>query len=502
MKLEISIQDVQHIKKINFSVNLTEKSLVCITGKNGSGKTTLIKAIKNLISADTFQKTTSNRSFTKRSEIRYKLNDTDVVFKYDEDKKLLDTRDPIPKNLRKQIYIELPIPYGERFNFFQTVSEIDPELRRHVVLKRYSRPDELIDFLESVYTTKKFGNLGEVCIRKMPYYAIILGDDYYLREDYFSSGEYFLISLYRRIKFGYTAIFVDEIDISLDAAAQVRLVEWLRKFTDKYGTTFVFTTHSLAMMRTLDSKELFYMEEQDDGSMSIENRSYAFIKSTLFGFKGWDKYILTEDEVLKDFLKHLITKHCRQSFYQHKIIYVGGGTNTTDLMQRNEKENFFSKDPNSVIVVLDGDQRNRPHAKHSNVYCIPMESVEKELLIRCLKGEFWDFTKLSQIIDDPQRLIDFMEGQNADKGNKITALLYKLALIIKKSTALRRKLSIAKGEPAKEKDFKKSGKKLFKHLIFSREITKHEIFEFLIKKNSREIEVLRHNIEKFICLDT
>jgi len=56
MKLEISIQNVQHIKRIDFSVDLAGKSLVCITGKNGSGKTTLIKAIKNLISADTFQK--------------------------------------------------------------------------------------------------------------------------------------------------------------------------------------------------------------------------------------------------------------------------------------------------------------------------------------------------------------------------------------------------------------------------------------------------------------
>lgn len=504
MKLEISIQDVQHFKKIDFSVNLAEKSLICITGKNGSGKTTLIKAIKNLVSADTFQKTSSSRSFSIKSKIHYKLNGKDIVFKYDIDKKLIDSRDSIPNSLRKQIFIELPIPHGERFNFFQKISEIDPDLRSLIVAGRYSSPNELINFLNSIYATNKFEKLVEVRIRKVPYYAIILDDGYYLREDYFSSGEYFLISLYRRIVSGYLAIFIDEIDISLDAAAQVRLVEWLRTFNGAYNTTFVFTTHSLAMMRMLDPNELFYMEERADGSTAIENRSYAFIKSTLFGFNGWDKYILTEDDVLKDFMEHLISKYCKQSFYQHKIIYVGGGTNTTDLMKRNETERFFSKDKKNVIAILDGDQKKLPHANKENVYCIPMESVEKELLARCLSGEFWDFNKLRNVIDDHQRLIDFMSKQRSNCNNKniFKALLLKLVLIMRKTPSLRRKLSIANGEPAKDKDFNKAGKKLFNHLIKSREFTKQDIFDFLIKKNFKEVEKLQHRIEKFICLET
>jgi hypothetical protein len=65
---------------------------------------------------------------------------------------------------------------------------------------------------------------------------------------------------------------------------------------------------------------------------------------------------------------------------------------------------------------------------------------------------------------------------------------------------MRRKLSVAKGEPAKEKDFKKAGKRLFKHLI-RRDFTKQDIFEFLFKKNSKEIKILTRNIEEFICLE-
>ncbi|MBP4048777.1 AAA family ATPase [Chromobacterium violaceum] len=499
MKLDISIRDVQRVRSIDFSVELGGESLVCIAGRNGTGKTTLIKAIRNLINSDTFYRTSPERSFSVNSEIRYVVDESDIVFKYDSSKKIIDTKDLIPSHLRRQLYVELPIPYGERFNFFQKISEIDGDLRSSVILSKYSKPTELINFLNSIYATEKFNDLVEIRLRKDSYYVMLFGDNYYLREDYFSSGEYFLISLYRRIVSGYIAIFVDEIDISLDAAAQVKLVEWLRTFKKKYKTTFVFTTHSLAMMRTLSVDELFYMEEQADGSVSIEKRSYAFVKSTLFGFSGWDRYILTEDAVLKDFLDYFIGKYCKASFYQHKIIFVGGGTNTTDLMRRNEDEKFFSKDRNSVITVLDGDQRNKPHSKMHGVYCIPMDSVEKELLARCLRKEFWDFNKLTRLIDDSDRLIDFLDKKNNSDGNKLKALFYRVMLFFRKSTLTRRKLSVANGEPAKDKDFKKAGKRLYQHLISSREFAKNDIFEYLIKKNPEGVEQLRIELEKFIC---
>lgn len=73
--------------------------------------------------------------------------------------------------------------------------------------------------------------------------------------------------------------------------------------------------------------------------------------------------------------------------------------------------------------------------------------------------------------------------------------------MFRKNTALRRKLSVALGEPVKEKDFSNAGKRLFKYLEKNREYSRQQIFEFLIKKNSREISVLLRTIEDFICLD-
>ena len=501
MNLEISIEHIQQIEKINFSVDLSGKSLICITGKNGSGKTTLIKAIKNLISADTFQKTSSARSISTNSEIRYKVDGKEISFRYDENTKMLDSRDAVPEGLRKKIFVELPIPHGDRFNFFKKIGEIDFALRAKIVLQDYTRPTDLIRFLESIYTTKKFENLVEVRIRGTPYYAIALDNGYYLREDFFSSGEYFLVSLYRKIISGYIGIFIDEIDISLDAAAQVRLIEWLRIFKERFNTTFIFTTHSLAMMSTLKSHELFYMDNRPDGSVAIENRSYAFIKTTLFGFKGWDKYILTEDDVLRDFLEYLIISHCKPSFYQTKIIYVGGGSNTTDLMKRNMVEGFLTSDPKNVITVLDGDQKTLSYSKESNVFCIPIKSVENELLSRCLTGYFWNLRDLKGLIYDFDRLSDFLNGNLPRTRNDARVIFYNLILRFKRSMFLRRKLSVAKAEPAKERDFNNAGKRLYIHLTKKKIFTKHDIFEFIIKINSRSMRQFIRDIEKFTCLE-
>ncbi|MBR7783127.1 AAA family ATPase [Undibacterium luofuense] len=502
MNFGIEIVDVQQIKSLKFNFDFERKSIICITGKNGCGKTTLIKSVKNLISSDTFYKTNSSRSLGESSRIIYGLDENKVIFGFNRKSKTMDSRDSIPRDLRNSFFVELPIPHGERFNFFQKISEIDRDIRHHVVLKKYSQPSQLIDFLESVYSTRKFFNLVEVIIKNSPYYALVYDDGYYLREDYFSSGEYFLINLYKRVKSGYRFVFIDEIDISLDAAAQVKLIFWLNKFNNLYGTKFVFTTHSLAMMKTISSDNLYCMEVVGDGSTVIENRSYAYIKSTLFGFYGCDRYILTEDEVLKDFLEFYISKCFGDTFYKYKIIYVGGGTNTTDLMSRNISEKFFSEDPSNVIVILDGDQKDKKHAKLDNVFCVPFDSVEKDFLCRCLHREFGDFNEIELIIPDHIRLLNFIDRKNKPKKkNYLLIVMYRISLFFKKTPELRDQLSAAKGEPITEKKYNRDGKKLYDVMVKEKNC-KRGIFDFLMKKNEAGLSDLKMKLNSFLSRPT
>lgn len=381
MHFKFTLLNIQHIKELNFSVDLSKNELMCIVGKNGVGKTTLIRSIKTLKYADTFTETASPYIFNHDSCIIYTINGKEYNFKYNVKLKVIDTKTIIDDEIKNSIYVELPIPHGERFNF-KRLSKIDGTLRKNISLREYTRPDELILFLSNVYNSDRFVNLKEISVKGSKYYFILRDDDFYIREDYLSSGEYFVINLYKMIQRKCKLIVIDEIDISLDASAQVNLLKELRAYCSDYEVNIIFTTHSLPLMKMLIDSELYYMEK-DDSVVSLRNASYHYVKSILFGFQGWGKYILTEDKVLKEYLEYLISQSREAIFFEYIIIYIGGAQNVVDLMNRNKKEQFFSSLVN-VIAVLDGDQRSYSFCeedkdKDKKIFFIPFESVEKQL---------------------------------------------------------------------------------------------------------------------------
>lgn len=368
--------DIQHIKELFFRIELSRNKLMCIVGKNSAGKTTLIRAIKNLISANTFKKTASPYIFTNNSSIRYIIDCVVYTSQYNPKLQVIDTKSIINEKIKRNIYVELPIPHGERFNHFQRLSEIDEELRKSISLKEYSKPYDLIEFLSKIYKSDRFENLKEIKIKGKRYYFILKKDGFYIREDYLSSGEHFIINLYKIIRRECKLIVIDEIDISLDASAQVNLIAELRVFCEQYRVNIVFTTHSLALMKTLKDDELYYMENNND-EVCLKNAPYNYIRSELFCFQGrWDKYILVEDIVLEQYITHLINKN-EKTFFTYKIIYIGGASNVIDLMKRNKIAHFISS-PENLISILDGDKKEECK-NNENVFFIPFESVEKQL---------------------------------------------------------------------------------------------------------------------------
>ncbi|MGJ0486142.1 MAG: ATP-dependent nuclease [Methylomicrobium sp.] len=368
--------DIQHIKELFFRIELSNK-LMCIVGKNSAGKTTLIRAIKNLTSANTFAKTASPYIFKDTSSIRYIIDGAVHNFQYNPKLQVIDTKSIISEKIKRNIYVELPIHHGERFNHFQRLSEIDEELRKGISLKEYFTPDDLIEFLSRIYKSDRFENLKEIKIKGKNYYFFLKEDGFYIREDYLSSGEHFIINLYKIIKRKCKLIVIDEIDISLDASAQVNLIAELRCYCEQNGVNIVFTTHSLALMKTLKDSELFYMEN-NNAEVSLKEVPYNYIRSELFCFQGrWDKYVLVEDDVLEQYLSHLINQIEIPPFFTYKIIYIGGASNVINLMKRNEMTHFFSS-PENVISILDGDKKEECK-NNKNVFFIPFDSVEKQL---------------------------------------------------------------------------------------------------------------------------
>lgn len=392
MIFKFSLVNVQHIKKLDYELDLSKNKVTCIVGKNSVGKTTLVRTIANFKSADTFTKTASPYIFRQCSQVIYQFNDDKFEFNYDQKQNIIDTKAIISKEYKDNIEVELPIPYGNRFSHFQRLGEIDEQLRTLKSLGKYSKPTELISFLYSIYGSDRFKNLKEVSIKGSIYYFILKEDGYYIREDYLSSGEYFVIHLYKLIQKNRKLIVIDEIDISLDASAQVNLLGELRTFCEKYEVNILFTTQSLALMKSFSSRgqeKLHYMDN-NDGIITIHEKSYNYVKSILYGFKGWDKYILTEDEMLQKYLQFVL-KDERIDSLKHTIIYIGGAANVVDLMSRNSEEEFFSHTDN-VISILDADQKNKKYYKDNNkVFYSPFDDIEKQLLTHYENGEF-EFT--------------------------------------------------------------------------------------------------------------
>ena len=388
--LHIRLEYIQHIVNLVLEIDLSAPGLVCLVGRNGTGKTTLVRALRNLSSSDTFVRTATPYAFSPSSRITYEVDGTVVVFAYDESIRSLNCREEIPSELRGLISAELPMPHGARFNYFKSASEADLDIRRAITLGTNGKPFELIEFLTKIYGSTRYSSMVEVTVKGKNYYAIVNDSGAYIREDYLSSGEYFLINLYRTINGPAQLIVVDEIDISLDAAAQANLSDWLREFCARYGRKILFTTHSLALMRQLEASELFYIDDAQ-GVISISPTSYSYAKARMFGFLGWDKYILTEDAVLLDFIEAIIKKHCLQTFFRYKIIYIGGAHQVISLMDRNEREHFLSS-PDNVIAILDGDQRSVQSAvDHPRVHMIPIESVEKAIYAERQADECFPF---------------------------------------------------------------------------------------------------------------
>lgn len=275
------------------------------------------------------------------------------------------------------VSVEMPAPHGQRFTFFRTLADQDDDIRQAVVLERYTKPAALIEFLSNIYQDCRFEDLVEVPFRRGACCCFVQDDKRYIREDYFSSGEYFLINLYRKLTQGTPLVVIDEIDISLDASTQARLAPQLRRLCRQHESTVVFTSHSLALMQTLEPDELRYLDrDKVTGSTTLSPMSFSGVKNLMFQFEGFDRYILTEDERLKQFLGYTINRYCAPTFYSYQVICVGGQGYVKGLMKRNSQYRFLGIDAH-VICILDGDQSDQKQPKR--VYCMPLQNVEKAL---------------------------------------------------------------------------------------------------------------------------
>lgn len=217
-------------------------------------------------------------------------------------------------------------------------------------------------------------------------------------------------------------LVIDEIDTTLYPASQIKLFEYLRKFSSKYNLQIIFTTHSLTLLEIAcniqnDEKQknqvkIIYLQKLDQTINIADNPSFNYIQNKLnvsLSTKNRTHKInlFTEDKEGEIFLKGLIkTKKSSLNFLECTM----GCSNYIELVRKKIPGFNF---PQSIIC-LDGDVRNEPGymrviKNYKNFLLLPGNESPERLLAEMLYSEKEASEIWSKLFQDYSKQLCFHE---------------------------------------------------------------------------------------------
>jgi peptide/nickel transport system ATP-binding protein len=195
------------VKDINININKGET--IALVGESGSGKSTILKSIAGLLK-------------TKDGNINFAQNR-----KLSEDLKNRSSDD-----LRAiQLIFQNP---DESLNPNHTVEQIlSQPLKLYFGLKGDELKKNIIELLEKV-------RLGEFYLTRYPRQL--------------SGGEKQRIAVARAFAAKPDIILCDEVTSALDVSVQAAVLDLLKKLKDDFGTTYIFVSHDLAVVKAISDR--------------------------------------------------------------------------------------------------------------------------------------------------------------------------------------------------------------------------------------------------------
>ena len=371
-KITISISNLKNIKKFEWEFEL-KKGVKAINGFNGVGKSSLITVLGKLIYSNVF-----NRELI---GIGYENTKIQYLFEFEDNKteKFIwyKPKNWQEKNSKKMEFLdgffESSVLEGKRFRIYENLKRIKINKDDKIT----SAPDfiqenmDYIIFGNEKNSEKKFENLYFISkkiqqrIKPYEWYALKI-EEQYIHEYFFSTGEFFLLSLLKFIyklinpknKQKVSMIIIDEIELSLHTEAQKRLVEKLTKFSKEYNILVIFTTHSLKLIEKMKPDDIYWFKNTD-GDCSLSSKYYPkCLTSELETHNGYDRIILVEDKLAGRFVEKFIeqSQDLKKKKLDYKILPLGGWENTINTAVENKIFKFYSAD--KILVLLDEDIRH------------------------------------------------------------------------------------------------------------------------------------------------
>ncbi len=195
------------VKDINININKGET--IALVGESGSGKSTILKSIAGLLKAK------------------------DGKIKFNKDRFLSpDLKDRNPEELRSiQLIFQNP---DESLNPNHTVEQIISQpLKLYFGLKGDELKKNIIELLKKV-------RLGEFYMSRYPRQL--------------SGGEKQRVAVARAFAAKPEIILCDEVTSALDVSVQAAVLDLLKQLKDDYGTTYIFVSHDLAVVKAISDR--------------------------------------------------------------------------------------------------------------------------------------------------------------------------------------------------------------------------------------------------------
>jgi energy-coupling factor transporter ATP-binding protein EcfA2 len=450
--LEIEINNLRSILKINFELNL-EPGLYALTGRNACGKSTVMAALASIFYRDIA------RSYF------FNATDESTIIKFSLEDQSLEIVPDTPKwryyysksHLKLNGFYEGSIIHGNRFRDANT---------RALFEATRVREDSLLladDFVSTnlgvilhdnpkFYKNRLFRYQVDYAKREFKFrgspYFIKLENGKLISQFSLSTGENMLISVLHSIQYQLRRskdyrekylVLLDEVELALHPSALNRLVVFLAQLAKERSLAVYFSTHSVELVRQLNAENIYFLKKHLDNVVEVQNPcSPAYATRSIYIHDGYDLLIIVEDILAKKLIEWVLIKN---ELKLKKLIHTitgGGWDNVVSLHQDIISSNII-RSGQQVISVLDGDIKEEFRKKYSdsglhgnlNIYFLPIESAEKYLREKLVDNVDFDFYNnfgdtffRLKTLDDLLLEYQSVDGKRNDKsGKKLLSIL-------------------------------------------------------------------------------
>jgi len=296
------------------------------------------------------------------ARIGYKINKKEVHYKYNNTK-----WSATPKANSRLVYSA----FTEVHFLKADSSRVEPPANNLKGLRKLSADAELKKFLNHVFDTDKFNNLKKITLPGRNTSAHLIetstpgtkGKSHYYSEKSFSLGELCVMRLAQKLllaKQGALYI-IDEFEMALHPAAQIRLFEKIEETTKQSNCTILVSTHSSSLIKNAKKSNLIHLENEDGLVTAHTNifPTYALQHITLDEENSPDRLILVEDISAKSCVDALwreyISKQNHHSLPTISTTIIGGYKEVLRFLERSPS---MLPKHTKAVAILDEDAKS------------------------------------------------------------------------------------------------------------------------------------------------